>query len=382
MTSLQEIIAKTVQDTGLLYTAIGNIGNTVLGALYWFILASMVKVAEYGEVNYIIATAVIPATLGIIGLNTTVTTFLAKGYRNILYESNSIVLMSSVIVALAVYLIYGVEPAIVSVSLMYFTMSIAQLVGEKKFREYAFTILLERITQIVTSITLYLVLGIMGIIIGYALGPLLASQRFYRSLTGFTLKVTQLKEKIMFTFHSYGLMLTNTFSMYLDKLIIGYLFGFTVLGFYQLSYQFLMLIMVIPGILFTYLLPQEASGLDRREVKYLGLGISILITLALILGAPILIPILFPSYSNSIILIQIMGISIIPITITALINARLLGHEKSMLALGGGIIYLLFLIALLPILGFVLGPTGLALAVVLSSFARAGYLAIKVNLRI
>jgi len=380
MTSLQELIENAVQDRGLIYTAIGNLGNTILGAIFWFILASIVKVSEYGLVNYIIASAVIPASIAVLGLNTTVTTFLAKGYKDIVYESNSIILIFSIMASVATFLLYGFEAALITAALMYFTMSIAMLVGSKRFDEYAATIIVERIIQIISSIVLYIYMGAEGILVGYALGPLITSYRYFTTLRHFTLKFSQVKEKIFFTIHSYGLTITQTFSLYLDKIIVGALFGFTVLGLYQLAFQFLMLIMVIPSILFTYMLPQEASGSHKREIKYLGIAISIMIFLLMVFGSPIAIPILFPSYIDSIILIQIMSIAIIPVTIVSVINAKLLGNENSRLAFEGGLAYLISLAILLPSLGFILNSLGLAFAVVLASFVRAGYLLTKAGI--
>ena len=52
-------------------------------------MASILEVKNYGLVNYYIALASIFAGLGTMRLNTTVTTYLAKGERNLLYEANS-----------------------------------------------------------------------------------------------------------------------------------------------------------------------------------------------------------------------------------------------------------------------------------------------------
>lgn len=88
------------EDVGLVYTTLGGLGSTLLGAFFWFILASILEVENYGLVNYYIALASIFAALGTMGLNTTVTTYLAKGEREILYEANSLPLISGLLLAL------------------------------------------------------------------------------------------------------------------------------------------------------------------------------------------------------------------------------------------------------------------------------------------
>ncbi|MGQ9513824.1 MAG: oligosaccharide flippase family protein [Thermoproteota archaeon] len=105
---LESLLKLVKEDKGLAYTTIGNVGSALLGALFWLILASVLKVSEYGEVNYYMAFAAIPAAIGFLGLNTTVTTYLAKGEEAVVYEANLITLlgktMSTMGLALSVIL--------------------------------------------------------------------------------------------------------------------------------------------------------------------------------------------------------------------------------------------------------------------------------------
>ena len=47
------------EDVGLIYTTIGGMGASFLGAFFWFILASLLTVDNYGLANYYISIAVI-----------------------------------------------------------------------------------------------------------------------------------------------------------------------------------------------------------------------------------------------------------------------------------------------------------------------------------
>ena len=76
------------ENIGLAYTTIGGLCSALLGAFFWFIIASILDVNNYGLLNYYIALASIFAALGTIGLDTTITTYLAKGEEEILYEAN------------------------------------------------------------------------------------------------------------------------------------------------------------------------------------------------------------------------------------------------------------------------------------------------------
>ena len=209
---------------------------------------------------------------------------------------------------------------------------------------------------------------------GYFLGPLLLSYRYLKSLGKFTLKINNLKSKLNFTVHSYGLRLIGNFSGFLDKVIIGTLFGFYALGLYQLGFQFLMFLGIIPGSLYTYLLPEESSGENRREVKLIGLIFSIAIAIFTFLAAPWIVKTFFPNFMEAVQVVQVMSLAVIPATIISLSNARLFGKERSKYTFIGGIIYLISLTAGLILLGKAMSIMGLALSVILAQTIQATYL--------
>lgn len=371
--SLEDLLEFIKREKGLAYTTIGNMSSALLGALFWFILASILAVSEYGEVNYYIALASIPAAIGILGLNTTVTTYLAKGEEEIVYEADSITLISSLILA-TIMVPFQWNLSLILIAMIFYGMAIAEILGRRLYSEYAFVSISSRLVQIALSIALYFKFGLTGILMGYFLGPLLLSYRYLGKLRKFTLKINSLKEKKNFTIHSYGLNLIGSFSVFLDKIIVGTLFGFYALGLYQLGYQFLMFLGLIPGSLYMYLLPEESSGEDRREVKLLGLAFSVIIAVLTFLFSPWIIKTFFPNFTEAIQVVQAMCLAVIPTTIVSLSNARLFGRERSKYTFLGGLIYLIFLITGLVLLGSVMNILGLAFSVILARTAQAIYL--------
>ena len=147
-----------------------------------------------------------------------------------------------------------------------------------------------------------------------------------------------------------------------------------------MAFQFLMVLMVLPNILYTYLLPQEASGTLKKEVKLMGIIASVFTALLVVLSSPLIISRFFPTYLNSIELIQVMGLAVVPVTFSSLVNAKLLGREESDLALKGGLIYILSLIITIIILGYLIGAIGLALSVVIAHTIRSGYLVFRAGI--
>lgn len=361
------------KEKGLAYTTIGNLGTTILGATFWFILASILTVNQYGEVNYYIALATIPATLGSLGLNTTITTYLAKGDKEIVREANSITLIASSFLAILMIPLHW-SLSFLILAMMFYTMSIAEILGRKAYKEFTLVSISTKLTQITLSIILYFKLGLIGILIGYFLAPLLFSYRYFNYLKNFTLKINSLKEKTNFTLHSYGSNLIGGFANYLDKIIVGTLFGFSTLGIYQLGFQFFMFLGIIPASLNMYLLPEESSGTERKEAKLAGLTLSTIAALTIFLLSPWIVKTFFPKFTEAIPVIKIISLAIIPATINSMLTAKLFGKEKSKLVLISGLIYVSCLTLALILLGKTIGLTGLATSVLLAQTAQTIYL--------
>ena len=166
----------------------------------------------------------------------------------------------------------------------------------------------------------------------------------------------------------------------MDKVIIGVLFGYYALGLYQLGFQFLMLLSIIPGSLYQYLLPEESSGKSKREIKLIGLTFSIALALTTFIISPYLIENLFPTFMDSIQIVRVMSLAVIPSTIVAMLNASLLGKERSKTVLTAGLVYLTSLITGLIIMGKIMGILGLALTLVITQVIQAIYLGMNKSL--
>ncbi len=261
--------------------------------------------------------------------------------------------------------------------MVFFMMALAEALGGKNYREYAVLSIGQRITQIVLSLLFYYFFGLLGIVFGYFLGNLLFCYKYLRFIPNFSLKVDSVKEKRTFAMHSYGFNLIRNFTMNLDKVVIAPIFGYYMLGLYQLGFQFFMFLSIIPLSLYYYLLPEESSGKDKKNIKYLGVGLAILAGISAAIVVPFVVNRLFPSFAESIVVVQIMCLAVIPSTISAILNASLLGKSKSGPVLVAGVIYMMFLVAGLLLLGQVFGVYGLAITLVIAQSIQASYLLLK-----
>jgi O-antigen/teichoic acid export membrane protein len=364
------------RNKGFIYVGIGTIGSALIGAFFWFILASIINVQEYGEINYYIALASILSTIALLGLNTTITTYLAKGEEEILYESNSISLISIIFLASIVASFYW-QSGFLAIAMTFFAMNIAEILGRRSYSEYAIVCIIERALQLFLSLIGYLLIGLYGIILGYFIAFMIISYRYFLSLRKTTFKINNLREKTSFIIHNYGANLISVLSTYLDKIIIASILGFYILGLYQIAYQFFMFLSVIPGALFQYLLPEESSGKNRKEIEILGIVISIPIVIFIIFLTPYILRNFFPNFIKAENIIQIVCIAVIPSVIASILNAKLLSIEKSKPIFYSGGIYLTTIIIGLIILGKIIGLIGLALSIIIAYTFQAIYLSIE-----
>jgi len=173
--------------------------------------------------------------------------------------------------------------------------------------------------------------------------------------------------------------LAGSFGGQLDKIIIVPLLGSAVLGNYSLALQVITVFTIFTTILFKFLLPQESSGIQNKFLIQIVIIISVIVSVLGIFLSPLVIPNFFPKYVDAGVAIQIMSLSIIPITITTICTSRLLSKEKSKLVLIGNMIGLIIIILGILTLGSMYGTIGIAMSFVLSTISKATYLGLIVK---
>ena len=361
---------------GLIYITLGNILGAAATGAFWLLLALIQNADEYGKTNYEISIASLAASAALLGLNTTVTTYVAKGSSKINVQANQLILISSGIAAIIVAFFNWILGFFV-IGMAFWMMSTYELLGRKMYKQYAFVNIGARASQLFVSILLYYFIGITGIAIGFIISFLIFSQRYFISTKEFSRDFSEVKSKIKFSLNIYSFNMSNAFLLYFDKLIIAPLFGYAVLGYYQLGFQFLLFLGMIPISFYQYLIPEESSGLKKTRVRFLGLLVSIGLTAILFLSSPWILQYLFPHYMASLDSMRIMSIGIIPMMIVWTLNSKFLNLGDTKYVLFGSAIYLTLQIGLIFYLGSTMNVIGLALAVVLALIAQASFLFIS-----
>jgi len=158
-----------------------------------------------------------------------------------------------------------------------------------------------------------------------------------------------------------------------DKLIISSLFGLYVVGIYQLNLQIFLALSVIPGSLGTYLISEESSGSTHYRISIVVVFASIGIAILGIFLTPLIINEFFPKYSEGIMGLQILLITLIPESIGSIFMAKLLSKESTRIGYLA-IVKITSMLILLVYLGEIYDYVGLSLAILISSIISVIFL--------
>ncbi len=224
---------------------------------------------------------------------------------------------------------------------------------------------------VILGIGLFHVLGMDGVIIGFALSYLSALGGLFDYFRKKDFSIPILKSKINFMAISWVHRLSNMLFWWGDKLIIGTVFGFSTLGSYQLAVQYLLLLDTIPRALTIYLIPQESQGKQNKKIKIFAIGISVIVVIVSIVILHFAIDTFFSEYQESILPAQIMSIATIPIMFYNIFEAQFFGKEQPRVVVIGGALQTASYFALIIILGSTYGIVGIAVGFLVSTTIRA-----------
>ncbi len=359
---------------GLRTISIATAVSNAIGAIFWISIASILGTEQYGQVSYLLAIAIIVSKLSLLGSSNSLMVYSAKGVKiqPAIFVST---ISSSIIASLVVYFLFlnNLGVSIYILGFVFFTLVTYDVLGKKDYRQYAKYIISQKIMLVIFSISLFYIIGFEGVLLGIGISffpyLIIIIKEIRKSKINFKL----MKERKGFIFNNYILDVIGAFNGSLDKLIILPLFGYALLGNYQLAQQFFLILIIFPAMVFQYILPHDSSGNSNKKLKKAIIVFSIISAILGIILAPVLIPIFFIGFNESIYLIQIISLAIIPSTITMTYTSKFLGKGKSKIVLSGSIIFLSIQIPLIFILGDILGINGVAVSLVIATASQAVY---------
>ena len=350
---------------------VANLVGSSISAFFWMYIAAILGAENYGELGYYISIAGLATSLSFIGGPMAITVLVAKKY-NIESTIYLVSIFASIISALVLYFAFtNIGMSVYVLGAVIYNLASSELLGRKFYKKYSIYFISQKILFILFSLLFYYLIGPEGILIGIGLSFLLFTKRIYRGFKDTPLNFQLLKTKWKFMTNNFLLDLSYILDRQTDKLIIGPLFGFVILGNYYLALQILSMLAIIPETVKRFTLSEDSSGSNTTKIKLLTILFSVFLALVGIVIAPKILPLLFPDYAESLELVPIISISIIPITISTLISSEFLAKEKSGFIVMTSVISIAILIIGIFSLGTYFGMVGLAYSLVISDSSRA-----------
>jgi hypothetical protein len=161
-------------EKGLGYVSLGNLANTILGAVLWLYMTAQLNATQFGRLNYDISIASLLTAVGLMGLDTTLTAFLAKGISRMVNESTFLILLSSVVLSVIFFIVFSsLSLVLLILGMLFFGLVEAEQLGKSEFKKYMCLMLAQRILTLLLVPIFYAIFGIEGALYGFAFSYLL-----------------------------------------------------------------------------------------------------------------------------------------------------------------------------------------------------------------
>ena len=351
-------------------------GGNAIAAIFWIYMADLMGQEDYGELGYMLSIAGIASTISILGGQWTMSVYTAKGVR---IESSLyfISIITSTVSAIILYFLFeNVGMSVYVISIVIFNLFTAEILGKKRYKTYSKIFFLQKIILVTLAILLYYILGAEGVLLAYGISFLVFTSRIISTLRNHEFNFGLLRQRFKFWMFNYIIQLSNSARAQIDILLIGPLFGFTLVGNYFLGLQVVGLFLILPLIIFKYTLPQDSSGSSTKQIKIIAIVASIGFALLGIFVAPEVILFALPEYADTVELIPLLSLAIIPRTVTTMLMSGFLGKENNMHLLVGNLIAFSIVVLGILYLPEYFDIVGLAIAYLLSVTIQTIYLLI------
>ncbi len=354
------------KSKNLTAVGLGNLIANGISAIFWLFLASILEKELFGELGYLLAIISTASAFALLGSNNTLTVYVAKGVK-IQTTIFAITLIAGLIVSISLLVLtQNIFLSFYPLAFVSFSVIIYDFLGRKAFVNYAKYMIIQRILMVIFSLIFLQIWEINGIILGYTLSFTIFSFLVFRGFKEGKIDFKLLRTRTNFIVSSYVTHVLAISSVSIDKMLIFPLFGASVLGPYQLGFQIYIVLLILPKIVAQYTLPHDASGFRNISLKKYTVISAGIITGFTIVLSPILVPEIFPKYMESIEIIQIMAIAVVPATLSLIFTSELLGNENSKSVAISSLFSIVSLSAGILLLGDILGLIGMAISLVIA----------------
>jgi len=350
----------------------GRVVAAGLSAIFYLVFAALLEPDAFGELAFIIAIANTFAVVSRFGLNFTVEVYQGKKNSEL---ANQLNILAFILILSGSIVLLFIDPLLSLLAFVqsFFVMEQGNLLGQNRYKKFRNLTIIRSISLVIIPIILYQFLEIPGIILGMSIANFVSTYNFVKRLRRGALSLNRIRNRYKVILHNFGVASSSSLNRSLDKLVIVPVLGFATVGIYQFDFQILAGLGVLPVAIHSFFLAEESRGKRNTKLGYFLVLASILIVAIVFFVADPLVEWLFPHYSEGILSLKIMSISIIPLSISAILYAKLQAKESTQIGYSA-IIRIGSLLLLLVILGNALGLLGLSLAVLISTIFNIGFL--------
>lgn len=361
---------------GLASIGISDLIGAGISSLFWFYIASLIDTDKFGQIHYFLGVAGTSYNIALFGVQTVVTVYTSK---NLKLESTLyfISFLASSIASMVVFFIfYKIDVSLILIAYVINDLATGYLLGKKLYIKYAKYVILQKVLSLIIGVTLYHITGPDAIIFSLFLSYLPLSIIIIKGFMESKINLSLLKGKWQFIINNYVMNLAGVFRGHVDKLVIGHLLGFAVLGNYILATQVFLVLMTFSTVSTKYLLPEYLTGNANKKLNKVIILLSIVIAVLGVTISPYVIEIVFPKFTQSVDLIKIMSINVVSATIGQIYSAKMLSMEKSKHIVIGRWLSAGIMLGGIVSFGSIFDTMGLALAFLFSTTAYAAYLVV------
>ena len=343
-------------------------GKTITTALYsgfYLIFATILEPETYGQMSYMIAIAGTASIISRFGFPLSVVVYRAKEQHVLSNQINMLAVITTGAAAL-ILLPIEINAALLCFALSTFLMNTHNLLGFKKYKKYFWASVIRSISTIILPVAFYFVFDIPGILLGLAISNFLGSIDFFKSLSSKIQSFREIRSHRTVLLNNFGVEASSALNRWVDKLLIFPLYGFAFVGLYQFNLQIMVVLMILPTSLYSFMLSEKSSGKKHKQLVSIILFVTIILVIFVIIFSPYIIEQLFPKFEQGVNALQILIISVIPLSITQILKAELQAQESTKVGYAG-IARIASLLSFIAILGNLYGLEGLSIAVLVSA---------------
>jgi O-antigen/teichoic acid export membrane protein len=345
--------------------------GTIITSIFWLFLATQIPPSEYGELWYLIGIAGTASAFVLLGTQNTITVYSSKniGIESTLYL---ISLLLGVVASFVIMIMfYRVDVVLLLFGYVINTLAMGELLGKRSFISYSKHTLIQKILTAGVGLAFFLIFGVDGVIYALSISYVFFAIPIYNRFKQTKIDLKLLKNRVKFIGNNYVIEILTKLNSHLNKFIIVPLLGFGALGNFSLAVQFVTVGLMFTVIVFKYTVPYDARGEENKKLKKITIIVSVAIA---VLGAtisPIVIPLFFPEYLDTVDVIRILSFSIIPVTITKILTSKLLGQENSRRILFSKIVSLGTFALTMVVLGQYFGIIGISIGYLISTIVES-----------